>query len=164
MSNKGEITDAYEPDEELQELLEDMSNNISAMISPQKQMSLISDPPGLELQNISWEYKNKTIMMNGITLPLGFFITLQGDPGMTSAFILNLSREFGKPTLTYETSIDHHGDRPDFNEVTAEWHGEEFIERGVHELGLKNSAEISETHNVPIETLEQRAKHWLSSK
>jgi len=163
MFNKRRITDPYEPNKELRELLEDVRNNSSADFIHQKKVSLIQNIPGHELQHIV-EYKNKTITMNGTASPLGIFITLQGDRRMVSALILTLSLGFGKPTLTYQNSIGHHEDGPDLNDVTAEWYGEEFVEKGVPELRLKNREEISETQKIPIETLEQRAKHWLSSK
>ena len=163
MLNGTIITEAYEPDDDLQELLEDVLYNGIVEYTQKKKISLVSDISAVQLHH-TVEYENETLTGCKTVSSLGVFSSLQGDPEMASALILVLSLQFGKPTLTYEDSIEHSGNRPDYSDVTAEWYDERFVEKGVPELRLENRTGIYETNEVSLETLEERAKRWLTSK
>lgn len=163
MFNGTLITDPYEPDDDLRELLENVLYNGIIDYTQKEKISLTSDISALQLHH-TVTYKNETITGCKTVSSLGVFSSLQGDSEMASAVILALSLQFGEPTLMYEDSIDHPGNRPNYNDVTAEWYGETFVEKGIPELRLENRPGNYEPNKISLEILEQRAKHWLLSK
>ena len=157
------LTEAYEPDDGLQELLEDVLYNGSIDYTHKQRVSLSSGRPALQL-NQTVEYKNETIIGRKTVSSLGVFTSLQGDPEMASAWILVFSLEFGEPTLTFEDRIEHPGDVQDYSGMTAEWIDNRFDKTGLSMLRLERRSGFYETTEVSLGTLEERAERWLLSK
>ena len=163
MLNGTIITEAYEPDDDLQELLEDVLHNQIIDYSQKKRVSLSGSIPAIQLHQ-TVEYKNETIIGRKTVSSLGVFCSLKGDPEITSALILALSLKLGEPTLMFEDRIEHPGDGPDYKGMAVEWIDNKFAKKGLSLLRLEHQSGFYETTEVSLGTLEERAERWLSSK
>jgi hypothetical protein len=147
MFNGSRITEAYEPDDDLQELLEDAIQNSDVEYLEKKQIPLTSEKSAQQI-HYTVEFKNEAI--TGCTTVF--------------AFILALSLQYGEPTLTYEDHAELLQKGPEYMDVTAEWYPQSAIEKGLHKGRTGSRMEIYDTNEVSLATLEERAERWLSSK
>lgn len=105
MFNGSRITEAYEPDDYLQELLEDALQNSDVEYREQREISL-SSGKSAQLIYHTVEFKNEAITGCTTVFPFAVVASLQGNQEMSSALILAFSLQFGEPTLTYELSFE----------------------------------------------------------
>jgi hypothetical protein len=163
MFNGSRITEAYEPDDDLQELLEDAIQNSDVEYLEKRQIPLTSEKSAQQI-HYTVEFKNEAITGCTTVFPYALLASLQGNQQMSSALILALSLQYGEPTLTYEDHAEPLQKGPEYMDVTAEWYPQSAIEKGLHKGRMGSRMEIYDTNEVSLATLEERAERWLSSK
>jgi hypothetical protein len=163
MFNGSRITEAYEPDDYLQELLEDALQNGDVEYREQREMSL-SSGKSAQLIYRTMEFKNEAITGCTTVFPFAVVASLQGNQEMSLALILAFSLQFGEPTLTYEDYAEPLPEGPEYIDVTAEWYPQSAVEKRIHKNRLENRTGNYDTNEVSLATLEERAERWLSSK
>jgi len=164
MSHTNQITDdAYDPADELRELLAEVRSNARLHYEEEQPFQL---PGGYEATQLSY-----TVTFDGFELtgtetitPFSVMVSLDGHLGCATSVILANSLIYGVPTQAYIDEGNTANIAPaKYRDLTAEWYADPAIETGIAEARLENRAVDLDANLVQLDRLEEWARVWLKA-
>jgi len=156
------ITDtAYEPDDDLRELLVDAGGEIRIEYGDETELDLG------ELAAIQRDY---SVRYEGFELGgtetqsgLGLLLSLDGHLGLAATAVLVSSLQYGTPTLVYlddAPPVEAYGDR--YQDISAEWYHPAAVDKDIPEARMARRVGEYEADEISLGRVEEWAEAWLS--